>query len=181
MQGCAIYHLWKENPSKRIKTTFPLFSCLHSLFSLCLCSLIVWFSLKLETFSIKLGAISKLYRIFALGNGAFSLKVCDLSNDFVTLQTCLCRFVRFCANFQKASVCVCSVSHYSWLAQKEVHQIAIPHPLKQNRCECSPTDCTFGEHHKGVGAHIALPQFFGVIVGTSSSKSRLSSESYPPR
>ena len=74
----VIYHLGEENPSKLRKTTFPLFSCLHPLFSLVLCSLIACFSLKLETFSIKLGAISKLYRIFTLGNGALSLIVCDV-------------------------------------------------------------------------------------------------------
>lgn len=80
-----------------------------------------------------------------------SLVLCNIANVPLSFRAVLCQLLK--------SLCLCVLFRIIRGKLKEAYQIAIPHPHKHNRCECSPSDCTFGLHHKGVGAHIALPQF----------------------
>lgn len=101
-----------------------------------------------------------------------SLVLCNIANVPLSFRAVLCQLLK--------SLCLCVLFRIIRSKLKEAYQIAIPHPLKH-----------IGASARQLIAHLAciiralvrtssFPSF-GVIVGTSSGKSRLSSESYPLR
>ena len=102
-----------------------------------------------------------------------SLVLCNIANVPLSFRAVLCQLLK--------SLCLCVLFRIIRSKLKEAYQIAIPHPLKH-----------IGASARQLVAHLAciiralvrtspFLSSFGVIVGTSSGKSRLSSESYPLR
>ena len=102
-----------------------------------------------------------------------SLVLCNIANVPLSFRAVLCQLLK--------SLCLCVLFRIIRSKLKEAYQIAIPHPLKH-----------IGASARQLVAHLAciiralvrtssFISSFGVIVGTSSGKSRLSSESYPLR
>ena len=102
-----------------------------------------------------------------------SLVLCNIANVPLSFHAVLCQLLK--------SLCLCVLFRITRSKLKEAYQIAIPHPLKH-----------IGASARQLVAHLAciiralvrtssFISSFGVIVGTSSGKSRLSSESYPLR